>query len=534
MESNNIKIDGNKTFLNVKEIIVYLAHQSVFLKNTNMKEVLNRIEKIYTQTPKDIKSRLYIHLYNILKNAIINKDVPNGFFLPASRKLALILDISRSTVNKSYDLLVLEGYVESKPGAGYLILDLLEKTKPEIKSSKLYNYPKLSDAGISFLKNTSLINTTDDKNIAFRPGLPPLDIFPIKQWQNLSNFYWRHATYSDLSYYPASGIEPLKKNLANYLNISRNIKCNYQQIVIVAGSLQSIYLIAKATMNLGDSILLENPTFPNVTTLFKSFRSNIIPLELDQEGAIIKSENLENIQNPKLIHLTPAGHYPSGTKMSKSRKLEILDWASQNHSLIIENDYEHEINSNKNDSPTLFSLDKQDRTIYLGTFNRLLHPSIRLGFMIVPFHLLETVQALQKLSHRFISPSYQYVMNQFIEKKHLLNHIKKLQQVVHERKEIMLESFNQVFDKRLRITDSKTNGLHVLVEFPEEMNEQKCVNLLVNNNLVVHPYSKCFSVGKSKGGMILGYASVPNHSLRKKIIKMGQLFEKHLLLPGKL
>lgn len=511
--------------LNVHLFNLYLAHQSVFFKNTNMKEVLNRISAIYEQTLKDNKNRLYIHLYNQLKNAIINRDLPSETYLPATRKLAEELHISRSTVNKSYELLVLEGYLTAKPGAGYMVMDFLDGTTDSGRVPSTIPFSNISDTGRSFLKNTHLINQTDDKNIAFRPGLPPLDIFPVKQWQRISNFYWRHCTYSDLSYHPSSGIEPLKKNLASYLNLSRNIKCDHKQIIIVSGSLQSLYLAASALINPGDTVLMENPTFPNVITLFKSFRAHIIPLAIDDQGAVIQGVHMSTDVHPKIIHVTPSGHYPSGISMSTGRKQEILDWADKHNAMILENDYEHEVSGHLNTSPPIFSLDKNQRTIYLGTFNRILHPSIRIGYMVVPYSLLETIEALQKLSHRFLSPSLQYIMNQFIEKKLLINHIKNLKNIALERKIFLKKTFQEAYGNRLTILDSPANKLHMLVVFPNTISEKKYLRILLENNIVAHPYSKCFIDRNVKEGMILGYASVPASSMRKKIQKMAKLLD---------
>lgn len=447
--------------------------------------------------------------------------------LPPTRKLADELAISRSTVNKSYELLTLEGYISSKPGSGYLILDLLSGTKRKSVDRHQHGYPSLSVVGETFLKNINLINTTDDKSVAFRPGLPPLDIFPVNQWKNLSNLYWRHIKVSSLSYYPSSGIEPLKKSLANYLNLVRNIKCDYRQIIIVSGSLQSLYLIGKVLVNPEDSILMENPTFPNVHTIFKSMNAQIGDLQLDDEGAVIPPTDFATGQQPKLVHVTPTNHYPTCVRMSLERRKAWLAWASENKCLIVENDYEHEVSSRKNEIPSIFSLDQEDRTIYMGTFNRLLHPSIRLGYMIVPNYLLDAVQALQKLSHRFISPSIQILMSQFIEKKHLLNHMKNLAIVAQQRKVDFIKAFDEAFDGKLTIEPFQTDSLHLLTLLRSAEEETNYIKLLQQHNIVVHPYSKCFITSEPKYGLIMGYSSLRKPSMKRRVQKMGQLYLEH-------
>lgn len=472
--------------------------------------------------------RLYLQLYNHIKKSIVNHDIPSGSVLPPTRTLAEALGVSRSTVIKAYDLLRLEGYVESRSGSGYRVKHEDVPDQPPVKSpNSLYSYPAISEIGQSFLKNVGLINSTSDKSIAFRPGLPPLDIFPVNQWKNLTNLYWRHIKSSALSYSPASGIVSLKKNIANYLNITRNIKCDYRQVLIVSGSLQSLYLIGNVLIDPGDQVVMENPTFPNVHSIFRSMRADIQAVGIDHEGINLQAlTELEQLQ-PKVIHTTPSNHYPTGVRMSMARRQGLLDWANEKQTFIIENDYEHEISNWKESIPSLFSLDTQDRVIYMGTFNRLLHPSVRLGYMIVPFYLLEAVEALQKHSHRFVSPSLQIVMNQFIEKKYLYQHVRQVIQAAEERKILFEQIFQENFQEEIKLCPHDSDNLYMLAQFSKEVDDKKVASVLEKGNIIAHPYSKCFIDGNHENGLILGYASVRNPVIRKTLPRMARLWREH-------
>jgi GntR family transcriptional regulator/MocR family aminotransferase len=472
---------------------------------------------------------LYLVLYETIRVLILENEIPAGLLLPSTRKLAASLLLSRSTVNRAYELLQMEGYVESRQGAGHRVTGREESSHKSLRRADTRLYPELSLSGRSFLENIGHINPTDDKEIAFRPGLPPLDIFPVKQWQRLHNFYWKHSTYSDLSYYPTSGIEPLKKSLANYLNVSRGIRCDFQQIIVVSGSLQSMFLVGKTLIEPGDGMIMEDPTFPNVYTLFKSLNASIHPVEPDKEGMAIGTFRDPENHTIKLIHVTPSSHYPNGVKMSMKRRREVLDFAKKHRALIIENDYEHEVSREKNDIPTLFSLDTEDRVVYLGTFNRLLHPAIRIGFMVVPYYLLDAVQSMQKLSHRFISPSVQYVMNQFIERKYLHNHLVNLVEIARERKSRFRRLFGEAFGEHLKLAGSDTEILHLVARLPENIPESRYIRLLQENNIVVHSLSKCYIGEPRTQGLIIGYSCVPYPVMRQKILKMASLYRSAYL-----
>ena len=289
--------------------------------NTNYKFAINRIHKEYLNQEKFKPYTKYVVLYRSIKQCILNHELPHNWLLPSTRILAQELDLSRTTTNKAYELLQLEKLILSKAGSGNKVnYDSTIKNEIELSKKKSINkklYPTISQKGISYLKNISLLNRPNNNNLAFRPGLPPIDVFPVSQWKKLLDAYWRHVKSSGLSYSNSTGIEELKKSIRNYLNVSRNIKCSHDQIVIVSGSLQSLYLITNALINKGDSVVIENPLFPNVHSVFKSSEANLIPIDLDDEGIDITQMNTIKKQ-VKMVHVTPSNHYPLGIKKKYS------------------------------------------------------------------------------------------------------------------------------------------------------------------------------------------------------------------------
>ncbi|RNL82073.1 PLP-dependent aminotransferase family protein [Sinomicrobium pectinilyticum] len=468
---------------------------------------------------------LYLRISEYLKNKILQREIPEGASLPSTRVLAEYLKVSRSTAIKAYDILLLEGLIEVRHGARYRVKkNMQDDVLPDHKVPADVTYPEISEKGRAFKENVHLINTTSEEAIAFRPGLPPLDIFPVNQWKKLSNYYWRTIKASSLSYSNSSGVEVLKRNLAGYLNMMRGIRCDYEQIIIVSGSLQSLYLLGNALMDRGDTMVMENPTFPNVHSIFRSLEANIIAASIDREGICIPQAD-EVSARPKLIHITPSGHYPTGVKMSPQRKSDLLRWASENGSIIIENDYEHEISNWGLKDPSVFSMDTEQRTVYLGTFNRLLHPSIRLGYMVVPYYLLDTIKALQNHSHRFVSPSNQVVMNQFIEKNYLYHHIKNVIEVAEERKALFSGIVRNEFHPSFQLADSPARSLHLLGNFELPVSDQPLIRRFKERHLIAHAYSKCFISGQ-QNGLILGYAAVRKPLIPKKLSEMASIYNK--------
>jgi GntR family transcriptional regulator/MocR family aminotransferase len=488
--------------------------------NTNFKFSTNIIKNEWN---KDLESneKKYTQLYKSIKTCITNVDLPDKWLLPSTRYLSAELKLSRTTVVKAYELLQLENLIESKAGSGYKVsFSLLNTNEKYIAKREIDTnlYPKLSSRGESFLKNYGLINRSENEFVAFRPGLPPLDAFPVNQWKNLLNNYWRYIKSSNLSYAQATGLNALKDSIKNYLYVSRNIRCKAEQIIVLSGSLQSLYLISNVLINEDDHVVLENPSFPNVHSVFKSLKADLIPIDLDKEGLDIDELSSKKSIDPKVIHLTPSNHYPLGIRMSIERRKAMLDWASYKKTIIIENDYENEISNHKDKIPSIFSLDKEQRTVYMGTFNRLLHPSIRLGFMVVPEYLIQAVNALQEHSHRFVAPSIQVVMNQFIERNYLYKHLNNIVEIAKKRHEIFTTEFSHC--KSMTMLNTDFCSLHVYAVFNDQSDdniEKRALDKANKLGITALPLSKCYiSIEKDKG-LIFGYSAVRESILNKKL-----------------
>src|SRR5690606_23175472 len=326
-------------------------------------------------------------------------------------------------------------------------------------------------------------------------------IFPVHQWMKLLNVYWRNVRASSLNYANVSGLKSLKHQIAEYLYVMRGVVCDPEQVIIVSGSVQSLFLIGSSLINPGDAVVMEDPTFPNVHAIFKSLNADLHALPLDTEG--LDLGRLPANLHAKIIHLTPSNHYPTGTRMSLQRKMDILAWAKEKGAVVIENDYDHEVSNWGLKEPSLYELDKDNRTVYLGTFNRLLHPSIRLGYMVVPYYLLDVVKAFQKHSHRFVSPSNQVVMSEFIRKNYLLNHIKNVVEVNAERADIFKVYLREHMDDSWACVESGTNSLHTLYRFTETgLEDTAVVKAFREKHIVAHSYQRCFVTTPPVHGLI--------------------------------
>lgn len=505
-----------------------MAKQDLKKTDRDKNDILgNRIAEAFNKAlDKNGKENLprYQLLYRVLKSLILQNRIPDGMTLPPSRELAERLHISRSTLNKAFDLAGMEGLIKTRQGSGAYVSLNSSYAAASHSSIDATLFPVLSETGKAFSGSASLINSTDDKSIAFRPGIPPLDLFPVNQWKNLSNLYWRHIKSSEMIYSPSAGLANVKKSMANYLNITRAISCDAEHVMIVAGSLQSLYLTGSILINPGDGVLLENPVFPNVQAIFKGLRANSIYGNVDEEGLIIPHHLKPG--SIKLIHVTTSCQYPSGVPMSLNRRMELLEFARKHKALIIENDYEHELNNFSTSLPSLYELDGGERVIYLGTFNRLLHPSIRIGYLVVPEYIIRPMESMLKHSHRFVPPSLQVVMSQFIDRKFIYKHVRHVVQVAKERLQLFEKLLMEEMDDVLEIQKTTVPSLHLVVRFKKEMDDIRLAQYLADHHIIVHALSRCYQKENKVSGLIFGYASVRNPVIRNRVPVLTRLIRE--------
>lgn len=461
------------------------------------------------------KQPRYQFWYELIKNAIEQGQLPAGCQLPATRVLAIELGVSRSTINKCYEMLRLDGLISSTKGSGSVISPL---PKRHHAKNQLYNNfpkPQLSQLGKAFHQNIDKVNPTEDSNISFRPGLPPLDVFPVNKWKKLENEYWQRIRATELTYHSAMGMDELRKTLAKYLRVARGINCHYQQIAVVGGSLQSLFLVGSLLLDAGDGVVLEAHTFPNVHSVFSGLRANLFPAKIDTQG--IDIESIKNHEKLKIIHTTPACQYPLGISLATKRRSEVIEFAHKNDAFIIENDYEHEANLAQKNGETLHTLDGGQRVIYVSTFNRILHPSIRIGFMVIPPQLVAPMHALIRHSHMFISPAVQLVLSNFIEKQLLQKHTQQLAKTIAERRQIFETIIGNFELKNVRFEFFNTPALHMLIHLPEYVEDAQIAKELQQKGIIVHTLSKCAVSTEKLNGLIVGYASTRSQHIKPRL-----------------
>jgi GntR family transcriptional regulator/MocR family aminotransferase len=396
---------------------------------------------------------LWQWLYEELRAAILEGRLKRGMRLPATRVLAMRYGISRGTVVTAFEQLHAEGYVDGKVGAGtYVSTRLPEDFLTAAQHGSPINGPRKAPRISRFARRLSPAPSSDvPPPRAFRPE-PALDEFPIDVWTQISARCLRRATRTLLADSDSRGYRPLRAAIAEYLGGARGVVCTADQVVIVSGIQHGLDLTMRLLVDPGDTVCLEDPCHPIVSGMFKVLPARIVAVPVDSQGFDICAAQ-RACRQPRLIYTTPAHQFPLGYTMSVNRRLALLDWACRAGAWVFEDDYDSEYRYEGRPFPALQGFDRGRSVIFCGSFSKVLLPSLRLGYLVVPPELVDKFSAARFMTDRHSSVLDQAAMCDFLREGHFGRHIRRMR---------------EMYASRLAaLDDALTNKLEGLVELPK-------------------------------------------------------------------
>lgn len=319
-------------------------------------------------------------LYHTLRDAILQGTLTARCRLPGSRVMAERLHLSRNTVNAALEQLALEGYLtRSRQGTQVAPLASCRQEAgqmpPVVLPERLQRLPAAM--------------RRDSPTLAFTPGMPAVNYFPLPLWRRLMDNVLREDGSALLGYGEAAGDPLLREAIARHLALSRGIRCDIRQIVITEGALEGVNLCASLLTNPGDSVWLEEPGYLGARSGFQRAGLRVRGMAVDDEGMCIANGVAEP---PRLIFTSPSHQYPCGSIMSAGRRLALVEYARRHGAWIVEDDYDSEFRHSGEPIPAMLGMVPDAPVVYLGTFSKTLFPALRIGFMVMPPALADAAQ----------------------------------------------------------------------------------------------------------------------------------------------
>ncbi|WP_068829791.1 MocR-like pyridoxine biosynthesis transcription factor PdxR [Pseudomonas sp. BMS12] len=450
-------------------------------------------------------------LYQALRERILDGRLAGGARLPASRDLAGLLAISRNTVNRAFDQLYAEGYVEGRVGAGTYVVELSSVVRPP---AQVAAGPAPSVA-LQRLQQHHLAAPLEGAPRAFRVGVPAFDLFPFETWARLSARFWRKPSPARLGYGDPAGDRQLRELIAAYLRNSRGLHCDPAQIVVTCGAQQAISLCAQLLVQPGDRVAVENPGYRAAGHAFAVAGAELQGIAVDGEG--LDTAELERVGGCRLAYVTPSHQYPTGVTLSLARRLELLDWAECHDGWIVEDDYDGEYRYSGTPLAPLAALDRQGRVLYVGTFCKIAFPALRLGYLVLPPQLAQAFARRRALDMRHSEIGTQAVMAEFIAAGHFQRHIRRMRGAARSRRDALLAGWPSEIAGCAPLPAVEA-GLHLCVRVASLARERELIAAASRvgvelNALSDYWLSDSSTAPDQRAGLVLGFAAVPEAAI---------------------
>ena len=384
---------------------------------------------------------LYEYLCRRIRADILSGVLPAGTRLPSKRALAEHLRVSVITVEGAYSQLEAEGYLLALPRRGFFVADV--EQAPPAAGEPVFRRPPEAPPQLLDLSR----NQVDTAR------------FPVSTWARLTRQVLTEAPEALLSPVPHQGLPALRQAIAADLRDFRGMAVSPEQIVIGAGA-EYLYLLLAQLLGRDTVFAVEDPGYPKIRQVYGAWGAACVPVPLDGQGvdpAVLAASGAA------ALHISPNHQYPTGLVTPIARRQALLRWAEETGGIIIEDDYDSEFRFTGRPIPTLQSIDRRGRVVYLNTFSQTISPSMRLGFLVLPPRLLERFRRELGFYACTVPALEQHVLSRFISGGHYERHLSRMRKEYRERRSQVVEAFrSSALAPRVTFSEERS-GLHFLL-----------------------------------------------------------------------
>jgi GntR family transcriptional regulator/MocR family aminotransferase len=318
------------------------------------------------------------------------------------------------------------------------------------------------------------------------------------------------------------GYGPLREAIAEYLNTSRGARCSADQIAVVSGVQSALDLAARILLNPGDRVCMENPGYPGAAMVFESLGARISPVSVDAEGMQLPARSLHGT---RLVYVTPGHQFPLGVTMSLRRRLALLEWSRDAGAFIFEDDYDSEYRYSGRPIPALQGLEPHAPVLLAGSFSKVLFPSLRLGYIVVPPQLVPAFEAALSITNRHAPLLDQVVLCEFITEGHFGRHLRRMRAIYAERWSQLMEAAHEKLNGLLEISNIEA-GLQTVGWLRGNADSEAVTKAAAKAGVEVIPLTLYHRGLASRKGLQLGFAAINGHEIRRGVRDLAAVLKR--------
>lgn len=451
-------------------------------------------------------------LYAEIRQAILDGRLRRGALIPPSRRLASQYKVSRRIVVNVFDQLRDEGYLTALTGAGTRVN---------------------GDIPEDFLAATAAVRerlATQDSPATgrlrvrpFLPVIPSLESFPIATWAKLEARSLRRMPVGELAGGDPAGLLALRSAIADHLGVSRGVPCSADQVFVTSGTQQSIDMLARVLLRPGDRVWIEDPGYKDAADIFRLAGARVVPVPVDDGGFLMPATR--RAAEPKAIYLTPAHQFPLGVSLRLDRRLDLLRWTAERNAFLVEDDYDSEFRFSGRPIPAMKGLGGSSHVFLLGTFNKTLFPSLRIGYVVAPSGWIEPLIRLRRLTDRYPAVLPQRTLAAFLEEGHFARHLRRMRELYAGRLGVLRASIQSRLGGVVSLPDIEA-GLNTPASFDPSIAAAAVAERARLLGLEVWDLSSFAFARRDLNGVLLGFAPFTEREIRAGVAVLAKAVDE--------
>ncbi|WP_259471637.1 PLP-dependent aminotransferase family protein [Streptomyces shenzhenensis] len=454
---------------------------------------------------RDLSGQIYRQLRTAIHEGLLRPGDP----LPPTRELGRDLAVARNTVGAAYERLVAEGYVVSKVGSGTYVRMTGLPTREAAADADTTGSglrPRALWAGLSPWAGPETTGATTAAH-DFRVGLPDARLFPYHALRPLIARELRLSAAGAVGYGDPVGHAGLRAALARHLGLSRAVRTGPDDVLVTTGTQQALDLVGRVLLEPGDRVAVEEPGYPPARLPFLAQGAEVTGVPVDAEGLLVDAIPPDT----RAVYVTPAHQFPLGMPMSLQRRTALLRWARRHGAAVIEDDYDSEFRFGGRPVETLQSLDRHGHVIYVGSFSKVMLPSLRVGFLVAPAPLREALRTAKYAADWHTAVPTQAALARFVDDGLLARHIRRMRHTYTTRHQAITRALTGHFADLTELVPSAA-GLHVTaftrghLADPEALAER--ARRARASGVEVHTLAEVAANRSARPGFVFGYGAI--------------------------
>ncbi|GAB1715792.1 MAG: GntR family transcriptional regulator [Nitrobacter sp.] len=474
--------------------------------------------KAWLAHPAHAAMPLHARIQRAIRRLILDGALGPGKPLPASRALAKSLGVSRDTIEAGYAQLHAEGFIDRRVGSGSFVAQMAEFTPGRGLSQRnaRNQAPNLSKRGNAMFRSGGVRELLAPR--PFAHGMPETRSFPLPLWERLQRQVLKETGTQALLHGDPQGAEPLRRAIADYVNLERGGRATADRVLILTSSQQALTLCANLLLDPGDRIFIEDPAYYGARKAFDAADLECVPVRVDRQGIVVERVTAES-RKVKAVYLTPSHQFPTGATLALDRRLALIEWAARHQTWIIEDDYDSEFHYAGKPTACVQGLDPHDRTIYIGTFTKSLFPGLRIGYVVLPLQLVKPMSVARTLFDGHSAPMAQLTLARFMEGGHFGTHVRAMRGIYAERLDVLAtlvrKRLSNFVEARVPV-----GGLQMPCVLTCDMSERTAIDAARRVGIELLGLSALHVAGNGKAGFLMGFAAYTPTEIEVAIVKL--------------